>query len=261
MVRCRSVFVLTTRQLGSALPGRSNGRLLDGGRACSSFAMAASKKPATTNTLSPKASAEQTTAKKAATAKAPLAVRQNAAGKAAGGDVYVALMRGINVGGNNMIAMKDLTALFEEVGCSDVRSYIQSGNVVFRATAAVVKGLHAAVERALVKRFGTAVPLVLRSQAELAACDNSPFLTKDADRAARRHVSRSAAVGDGSGDTRSGALAARRIERARARDLHSLPEWDRPLKLTNQWFDSKLKAVSTGRNWNTVLKLLAMCAE
>ena len=45
----------------------------------------------------------------------------------------VALLRGINVGGRNKLPMADLAAMFREEGCDDVRTYIQSGNVVFRA--------------------------------------------------------------------------------------------------------------------------------
>lgn len=49
--------------------------------------------------------------------------------------VYVALLRGINVGGKNRLAMKDLVTIFEDVGCREVRTYIQSGNVVFKGSA------------------------------------------------------------------------------------------------------------------------------
>jgi uncharacterized protein (DUF1697 family) len=48
-------------------------------------------------------------------------------------NVYVALLRGINVGGNNMVPMKALKASFEKLGFRDVATYINSGNVVFRA--------------------------------------------------------------------------------------------------------------------------------
>ncbi len=46
---------------------------------------------------------------------------------------YVALLRGINVGGKNKIPMSDLRSLYVEAGCGDVQTYIQSGNVVFKA--------------------------------------------------------------------------------------------------------------------------------
>jgi uncharacterized protein (DUF1697 family) len=46
---------------------------------------------------------------------------------------YIALLRGINVGGKNIVPMADLVRMFSEAGCADVRHYIQSGNVVFSA--------------------------------------------------------------------------------------------------------------------------------
>ncbi len=235
--------------------------------------MAASKKPATPKTLSPQAKAaakkpakaptKAPTTKPAAAGRQPAALDTTATGAKAGGDVYVALMRGINVGGNNMIPMKDLSALFSGVGCSDVRTYIQSGNVVFRASATVVKGLHAAVERALVARFGAAVPLVLRSQAELAECARSnPYFTKDADpaRLVVMFLDRQPSATDVA--TLDPARSPPDEFVVRGRDIYlRCPNGLGRSKLTNAWFDGKLKAVSTGRNWNTVIKLLAMCAE
>ena len=76
---------------------------------------------------------------------------------------YVALLRGINVGGKNKLPMKELAALFEEAGCSDVRTYIQSGNVIFRASAKLATGLEAVLEKQIQKRFGFAVPVIVRS--------------------------------------------------------------------------------------------------
>jgi uncharacterized protein (DUF1697 family) len=48
-------------------------------------------------------------------------------------EMQVALLRGINVGGKNKLPMKDLVVMFAEAGCSDVRNFIQSGNILFRA--------------------------------------------------------------------------------------------------------------------------------
>ena len=58
---------------------------------------------------------------------------------------HVALLRGVNVGGKNMLPMKNLAAMFATAGCRDVATYIQSGNVVFNAPAAVLKKLPAAI--------------------------------------------------------------------------------------------------------------------
>ena len=82
---------------------------------------------------------------------------------------HVALLRGINVGGKNMLPMKELAAMFARAGCGDVVTYIQSGNVVFRATDQVAAGLSGAITSEVEKRFGMKVPVVLRSAAEIAA--------------------------------------------------------------------------------------------
>jgi uncharacterized protein (DUF1697 family) len=83
------------------------------------------------------------------------------------GDVrYVALIRGINVGGRNKVAMADLRAALEEAGFDDVRTYIQSGNVLFRSGAPRAS-LEATIEAALERRFGVPLVVVVRSHAQL----------------------------------------------------------------------------------------------
>jgi uncharacterized protein (DUF1697 family) len=103
-------------------------------------------------------------------ATAPAAVLQSAPVS-----TWVALFRGINVGGNNMLPMKDLAALLEALGLRDVRTYIQSGNVVFTAsgTAGPLAGrIGAAVER----RCGFRPQLLLLGTTELArALAANPF--------------------------------------------------------------------------------------
>ncbi len=74
---------------------------------------------------------------------------------------YLALLRGINVGGKNIIKMTDLKDCFEGIGCSDVATFIQSGNVVFRSTEHDSPKLERAIERALSARFSYASRVVL----------------------------------------------------------------------------------------------------
>lgn len=79
---------------------------------------------------------------------------------------YVALLRGINVGGRNPVPMAELRAAFEDAGHADVGTYIQSGNVVFRSS--TPRGsLEVAVERMLERRFGIPIVVVVRSHAQL----------------------------------------------------------------------------------------------
>ncbi|MCB1555045.1 MAG: DUF1697 domain-containing protein [Xanthomonadales bacterium] len=88
---------------------------------------------------------------------------------------HVALLRGINVGGKNVIRMADLRACFEGLGCAAVETYIQSGNVVFRPPAADAANRVRAIERALSERFDYASRVVLRSRASmLRVVDEAP---------------------------------------------------------------------------------------
>jgi uncharacterized protein (DUF1697 family) len=80
---------------------------------------------------------------------------------------YVALLRGINVGGNNIIKMADLRASFETMGFADVATYIASGNVVFSTKPADKARLSLRIEQALDKRFSYASRVVLVSADEL----------------------------------------------------------------------------------------------
>lgn len=66
---------------------------------------------------------------------------------------YLALLRGINVGGNNIIKMVDLKACFESMGFSDVRTYIQSGNVLFKSAEKNVEKLTKEIEEKLSEKF------------------------------------------------------------------------------------------------------------
>lgn len=80
---------------------------------------------------------------------------------------YLALLRGINVGGKNVIRMADLKACFEEMGFGDVTTYIQSGNVLFRASHQTEAKLLDRIEKGLSEAFGLDASVVLVTPARL----------------------------------------------------------------------------------------------
>ena len=82
---------------------------------------------------------------------------------------YVALLRGINVGGKNIIKMTELKACFEAEGFGDVATYIQSGNVLFKSNASGRAELTARIEDMLATAFHYQATVVLRSQRQLTA--------------------------------------------------------------------------------------------
>lgn len=82
---------------------------------------------------------------------------------------YVCLLRGINVGGNNKIAMADLKELFREGGFDDVTSYINSGNILFSSEETDQDELKTTIEKLIAERFQTVIPVAVISAAELEA--------------------------------------------------------------------------------------------
>jgi uncharacterized protein (DUF1697 family) len=169
---------------------------------------------------------------------------------------YAALLRGINVGGKNLVPMKDLVAVFEKAGAREVVAYIQSGNVVFSAAAPLVKKLPALVEKAVEARFGCRSPVIVRSHDELKAiAGNNPFSHDDPRRMMVMFLAGAPRNVDQLDKKRS---PPDRFE-VRGREIFLLlPNGFGRSKLTNDYFDRVLETVSTGRNWNTVLKLVEM---
>jgi uncharacterized protein (DUF1697 family) len=173
---------------------------------------------------------------------------------------YVALLRGINVGGKHKLPMKDLAELFSAVKCKDVRTYIQSGNVVFCAPPDLVRGLAAALEKKIEARFRFSVPVVIRSHDQLATVVRAnPFLSRGASEKMLHVIF----MADQPSTDAVSKLDPQRSPGDEFRVLGSeiflyLPNGAGNSKLTNAYFDSKLSTIGTARNWTTVLKLLEM---
>jgi uncharacterized protein (DUF1697 family) len=81
--------------------------------------------------------------------------------------VFVALLRGVNVGGNNMISMSSLKQSFEKLGFSDVATYINSGNIIFKSKEADARKLEIKIEKILAKEYQLGSKVVLRSLSEM----------------------------------------------------------------------------------------------
>lgn len=81
---------------------------------------------------------------------------------------YVALLRGINVGGKNQIRMPALAAAFAGAGYGEVSTYIQSGNVLFSSNARNIATLEKKIESVIDEAFGLPIPVLIRSRDELA---------------------------------------------------------------------------------------------
>jgi len=176
------------------------------------------------------------------------------------GEPYVALLRGVNVGGKNRLPMSSLVDLFTTVGCRSVETYIQSGNIVFQATERVARAVPEAVSDGIAKRLGFRIPVVMRSATELqSAAKLNPFLRAGVD-VATLHI---AFLKERPTPARLASLDLRRSPPdeliALGRELYlRLPNGGARSKFTNAYLDAKLVTTSTVRNWRTVLKLVEM---
>ncbi|MBL9088886.1 MAG: DUF1697 domain-containing protein [Planctomycetia bacterium] len=165
----------------------------------------------------------------------------------------------MNVGGKHLIAMADVVKAFERAGATDVSTYLQSGNVRFRATPSDVTSIAAAASAALTHRCAAPVPVVVRSvEALRRVLAANPFAGRDPDGAAM-HVAFLAEVPD--------RARVASLDPARSPGdafvvvdgdvyLH-LPNGVARTKLTNAWLDRTLATVSTLRNVRTVRALAA----
>jgi uncharacterized protein (DUF1697 family) len=167
----------------------------------------------------------------------------------------IALLRGVNVGGNKKVEMARLRKLLEELGYRDVRTYVNSGNVVFTGPRTSEKRLEAAIA----DEFGFEVPVILRSRDELAAVLRANPLRKIATDPAKHLV------------VFCGAKAAVELDPAdfvpetfhvRGREVYLwAPGGIGDSPLAKQLAAKPIGAKSTARNWRTVEKLLALADE
>ena len=174
----------------------------------------------------------------------------------AGGRIYVALLRGINVGGTTSVAMADLRRVFVDLGLQDVTTYLRSGNVAFGSAAKPAR-LVADLERAITDGLGRSVTVILRSKDELEAmAADNPFLGQQDD-PTKLHVTFLAAKPDAAhrarldrpaGETGEFVLADRDVF------LHCPDGYGRS-KLSNAFIEKRLGVAATTRNWKSVLKL------
>lgn len=173
---------------------------------------------------------------------------------------YVALLRGVNVGGRNKLSMADLVAMFQRAGCEASKSYIQSGNMVFKASRTLAAGIPTLIASEITERFGYRIPLVVRTVEELREIvSTNPFLSTGVD-SKRLYVM---FLADEPESNRVAKLDPQRspqdLFQVRGSEVFLYcPNGLGRTKLTNEYFDSKLATTSTVRNWRTVLTLLQM---
>jgi uncharacterized protein (DUF1697 family) len=182
---------------------------------------------------------------------------------------HVALLRGINVGGHNKVAMADLRDIVSSLGHTDVATYIQSGNVVFTSTSGDTGGLADALEEQISQRLGLRPSVMVLSRDELnqMIADN-PYPQEPNPKFVHAIVRRATMSADGIAAV---AAAQQRVSGKGSRDeatvigralyLHTPDGFGRSelaVQLTKPATATSPDPAGTARNWSTVLKLQAM---
>lgn len=172
-------------------------------------------------------------------------------------NTYIALLRGINVSGQRMIAMKDLKALLIKAGYENVMTYIQSGNIVFKSSETNKKTLAKDIGDIIEKHYNFAVPiLVLTAEEVEKIIKKNPYNDGKKD-ATKLHVTFLDSMPE------KKLLETTRDEKFQSDEFHIdntiiylyCPDGYGMTKFSTMFFERKLAVTATTRNWKTLLEL------
>lgn len=179
---------------------------------------------------------------------------------------YIALLRGINLGNRNKVLMADLRELFGKMGYSDIKTYIQTGNVVFSSDKSENNDdLSSRIEKEILSTFGFEVPVIIKTKKELKdLISNNPFIKDGISDIERLHMTFLKDI-------------PQENELEEINKLTNISNNDRfkiidksvfvycsnlylDTKFGNSFFERKLKVKASTRNWKTVLRINELLA-
>jgi len=178
--------------------------------------------------------------------------------------VLVSLLRGVNLAGNRKVKMDDLRALYESLGFTDVQTYINSGNVLFRTAARDLTRVQKRIEDAIQGACGFHTDVMLRSPSDLrGVLERNPFQTRPSIEPSKLAIHFLAGHPDADCCKQASAMAAAPEElhiHGRELYIYYANGMARP-KLSLAQVEKTLHTLGTSRNWNTVRKLSEMAAK
>ena len=172
--------------------------------------------------------------------------------------VYVSMLRAVNVGGTSRIKMDALRAVYESIGLKDVRTLLQSGNVVFRSSLKDREGLVKRITQELERQLELHADVIVRTVAELAdIVERGPVLSRHAD-SSKLLVMFLSGVPDAAAQAALGKWhkGPEMLEMRGPEIYLYYPEGVGRSKLSGAVIEDKLNTSGTARNWNTLQKLL-----
>ncbi len=174
---------------------------------------------------------------------------------------YIAVLRGINVGGKNKLKMEALRDMMTDLKFKNVSTYIQSGNLAFTTIKADQKKIAVKIEKAILKKFDLTVPVLVKNQEQIKCIlENGPyndnshakgiFFTLLEEKAEQENIDQIVNMDFGDDvftiDNQNGVV------------YIYCPSSYHKTKISNNFFEKKLKVKATTRNLNTMRKLLEM---
>jgi uncharacterized protein (DUF1697 family) len=174
-----------------------------------------------------------------------------------GPTTYAALLRGINLGARNRVAMADLRKLLEDLGAEDVTTYLQSGNAVLKSSVRSTAKLRKEIEQGISRELGLDITVLLRTGPQLADVLSANPFTAGATDPKTLYVTFLAGAPD---PGRVEGIDPSDFEpdefRVIGEEAHlHFPNGYGQSKLSNAFFEKRLGVAATTRNWNTVTKL------
>jgi uncharacterized protein (DUF1697 family) len=178
---------------------------------------------------------------------------------------YISILRGINVSGSKLLKMAELKGMLEKLGFEDVVTYIQSGNAIFKTSKKdLPEKISETIAKAIQKKFGFDVPVITTSAGELKkVIDNNPFIKRKGIQPDKLHVTFLGTLPESSLVTvveKFDFFPDEFMISGREIYIHC-PGGYGNTRLSNNFFENKLKVRATTRNWNTVNKLWEMAKE
>ncbi len=177
---------------------------------------------------------------------------------------YISMLRGINVSGHKRIKMSQLQEMFEALGFEQVRTYIQSGNVVFEAGTNSAPDVSRKIEEKILSSFGFSVAVISKTPAELGkTLQDNPFLKKRGVDTSKLHITFLAKAPAETALKKLGALNAGSDQwQCRGSGVYLYcPNGYGTTKLSNNALEKVLSVTATTRNWRTVNQLYQMALE
>lgn len=174
---------------------------------------------------------------------------------------FISLLRGINVSGQKKIRMAQLRDLYESLKFKNVRTYLQSGNVVFDCNLTDIEILSAQIEIRVKEIFGFPVTVFLRNEEDFKKLvTGNPFLSEEKIDDSKLHVTfLDSSPSSGSLENLGGHNSGEDLYSPAGREIYLFcPNGYGKTKLNNKFFERKLKMPATTRNWKTVKALFEL---